>query len=224
MEQANKRNALISLIIAIAGAIAGLFGVTAFNQYVLMNLPLAARMVSAIVTYWLIAIIPIIIMFVSKDRLLDYGFEKDKIGIQLAIGVGLGIVMSVILTLIPHIAGFGGYVDSGKRYEYLWQFIYEFVYCILAVGAVEDFVFRGLIYTKAKQIIQKDWFAAVISSVLFGFFHILRGNAVQMIMTVLMGALFCLFRVRIKRCSTLSLIIAHGVYDALITVWASLLL
>ena len=174
MEQANKRNALISLIISIAGAIAGLFGVTAFNQFVLMNLPLAARLVSVIVTYWLIAIIPIIIMFVSKDRLLDYGFEKDKIGIQLAIGVGLGIVMSVILTLIPHIAGFGGYVDSGKRYEYLWQFIYEFVYCILAVGAVEEFVFRGLIYTKAKQIIQKDWFAAVISSVLFGFFTFLE--------------------------------------------------
>jgi len=91
-------------------------------------------------------------------------------------------------------------------------------------GAVEEFVFRGLIYTKAKQIIQKDWFAAVISSVLFGIFHILRGDAVQMIMTVLMGALFCLFRLKIKRCSTLSLIIAHGVYDALITVWVSLLL
>ena len=116
MEQANKRNALISLIIAIAGAIAGLFGVTAFNQYVLMNLPLAARMVSAIVTYWLIAIIPIIIMFVSKDRLLDYGFEKDKIGIQLAIGVGLGIVMSVILSLIPYISGFGCYVYSVIRF------------------------------------------------------------------------------------------------------------
>jgi uncharacterized membrane protein YjjP (DUF1212 family) len=33
------------------------------------------------------------------------------------------------------------------------------------------------------------------------------------------GALFCLFRLKIKNCSLLSLIIAHGIYDALIVVW-----
>ena len=223
MEQANNRNALISLIISYAGCIAGLLGVNALNHYVIMKLPLATKMVSLIAAYWLIALVPMIVMFVSKDRLHDYGFEKDKIGIQLAIGAVLGIAMSLILTLIPHLVGFGNYVGSG-RYEYLWKFIYEFVYCILAVGAVEEFVFRGLIYTKAKQIIQKDWFAVVISSVTFGLFHILRGSVVQMILTGLIGALFCLFRLKIKRCSTLSIIIAHGVYDALITVWASLLL
>lgn len=223
MEQANNRNALISLIISYAGCIAGLLGVNALNHYVIMKLPLATKMVSLIAAYWLIALVPMIVMFVSKDRLHDYGFEKDKIGIQLAIGAVLGIAMSLILTLIPHLVGFGNYVGSG-RYEYLWKFIYEFVYCILAVGAVEEFVFRGLIYTKAKQIIQKDWFAVVISSVTFGLFHILRESVVQMILTGLIGALFCLFRLKIKRCSTLSIIIAHGVYDALITVWASLLL
>lgn len=224
MEQANNRNALISLLISYAGCIAGLLGVNALIHYVIMKLPLATRMVSVIATYWLIALVPMIVMFVSKDRLLDYGFEKDKMGVQLAIGAVLGIAMSLILTLIPHLVGFGSYVDSGKRYEYLWKFIFEFVYCILAVGAVEEFVFRGFIYTKAKQIVQKDWFAVVISSVMFGLFHILSGNFVQMILTGLLGDLFCLFRLKIKRCSTLSLIIAHGVYDALITVWASLLL
>ena len=224
MEQAYNRNAFISLIISYAGCIAGLLGVNALNHYVIMKLPLATRMVSLITEYWLIAFVPMIVMFVSKDRLHDYGFEKDKIGIQLAIGAVLGIAMSLILTLIPHLVGFGNYVDGGKRYEYLWKFIYEFVYCIFAVGAVEEFVFRGLIYTKAKQIIQKDWFAVVISSVTFGLFHILSGSVVQMILTGLLGALFCLFRLKIKRCSTLSIIIAHGVYDALITVWTSLLL
>ena len=224
MEQARKKNALISLIISYAGCISGLLGVNALFHHVIMKLPLATRMVLSIATYWLIALVPMIVMFVSKDRLLDYGFKKDKMGVQLAIGAGLGIAMSLILTLIPHLVGFGRFVDNGKRYAYLWQFIYEFVYCILAVGAVEEFVFRGLIYTKARQIIQKDWFAVVISSVTFGLFHILSGSVVQMILTGLIGALFCLFRLKIKRCSTLSIIIAHGVYDALITVWVSLLL
>ena len=164
MEKANKRNALISLIISYVGCIAGLLGVNALMRMVIVELPLASRMVSLIIANWLIALVPMIVMFVSKERLRDYGFEKNKIGVQLAIGAALGIAMSLILTLIPHLVGFGSYVDSGKRYDYLWKFIYEFVYCILAVGAVEEFVFRGLIYTKAKQIIQKDWFAVVIKT------------------------------------------------------------
>lgn len=223
MEKAQK-NAIVALLISFIGSLLGLFGVASFNQYILMSLPLVARMFLMIITYWLIAFVPIIVMFVIKDRIYDYGFRKGKIGIQLSIGTGLGIGMSMILTLIPHLAGFGSYVDSGKRYVYLWQFIYEFVYCILAVGAVEEFVFRGVVYSKAKQIIEKEWFAVVLSSVLFGAYHLLSGNLVQMIMTGLIGALFCLFRLKIKNCTTLSLIVAHGVYDALITVWASLLL
>ena len=43
-------------------------------------------------------------------------------------------------------------------------------------------------------------------------------------MTAGIGALFCLCRIKIKNCSTLSLVIAHGVYDAMITVWANVLL
>ncbi len=38
------------------------------------------------------------------------------------------------------------------------------------------------------------------------------------------GVFFCVCRLKIKNCSTLVLIIGHGVYDALITVFASVLL
>ena len=63
-----------------------------------------------------------------------------------------------------------------------------------------------------------------ISSVFFGVFHFFSGNLVQMVMTACIGAFFCFCRLKIKNCSTLSLIIGHGVYDALITVFASALL
>ena len=129
--------------------------------------------------------------------------------------------MSLVLTLVPHLTGGGAYVDSGKRYTYLWQFAYEFLYCIAAVGIVEEFIFRGFIYNKISG---NDIAAVIGSSVLFGLFHILGGNIVQMIITAFIGAFFCLCRLKIKNCSLLSLIIAHGIYDALITVWASVLL
>ena len=97
-------------------------------------------------------------------------------------GVLVGIAMSFILTLIPHLAGFGEFVDSGKRYKYLWQFIYEFFYCIFAIAFVEEFVFRGFLYEKIKRIGQKDMIAIIGSSVLFGIFHLFSGNIVQMFM------------------------------------------
>ncbi len=220
----SKKKDIISLIIGFAGAWAGLYGVIAFNQFVLMSLSLGIRMASMILTYWLIALIPVIVMLVNKDRLTDYGFYKNKIWMQIFMGILIGVVMSVVLTLIPHLIGFGEFVDSGKRYKYLWQFAYEFVYCILAVGLVEEFVFRGFIFEKIKCIGGNDIIAGIVSSVLFGAFHLFSGNMVQMVITAFMGAFFCFCRLKIKNCTTLSLIIGHGVYDALITVFASILL
>ena len=219
-----KKKEWICLIVGFLGAMLGLFGVVLFNQFVLMSLPLSLRMISMIFVYWLIALIPIIIMFVNKDKLVEYGFSKERITFQIIVGVMIGIAMSFILTLMPHLFGFGEYVDSGKRYEYIWQFIYEFFYCIFAVGFVEEFVFRGFVYQKIKSIGQKDMIAIIGSSVLFGAFHLFSGNIIQMVMTACLGAFFCFCRLKVKNCSTLSLIIAHGVYDALITVFASVLL
>lgn len=220
----SKKKEIISLIIGFAGAVTGLYGVMSFNRFVLMSLPIGIRMVYMILTYWLIALIPAIVMIVNKDKLTDYGFSKEKIGMQIIVGILIGTVMSVLLTLIPHQIGFGEFVDSGKRYKYLWQFIYEFFYCIFAIGLVEEFVFRGFIFEKIKRVAGKDIIAVIISSVFFGVFHFFSGNLVQMVMTACIGAFFCFFRLKIKNSSTLSLIIGHGVYDALITVFASALL
>ena len=218
-----KKKELVSLIIGYLGAFLGLFGVVSFNQFVLMSLPLGLRMASMIVIYWLIALIPVIVMAVRKDKFADY-WNTDKIGYQILTGVLIGIAMSLVLTLVPHLAGFGAYVDSGKRYIYLWQFVYEFFYCTAAIGFVEELVFRGFVYNRIKNISRNEIAAVIGSSVLFGVFHLFGGNIVQMIMTAFIGAFFCLCRLKIKNCSVLSLIIAHGIYDALITVWASILL
>lgn len=220
----NKKKEWIGLMIGFLGAMFGLYGVVSFNQYVLMALPLGVRMVSMPLIYWLIAVLPIIVMKIQRDKLTDYGFNKSKIGVQIIVGILIGIAMSLILTLIPHLFGFGEYVDSGKRYLYLWQFIYEFIYSILVIGFVEELVFRGFVYEKIKRISQNNLVAIISSSVLFGVFHLFSGNIVQMIMTACIGAFWCFCRLKIKNCSLLSLIIAHGVYDALITVWASILL
>lgn len=219
-----KRKEILDIVLCYIGTMLGVLAVRFFNMYVMMSIPLVPRMAVIIAVYWVIALAAIIITLIRKEPAKKYGFFKDKMLIQIGIGVAIAIAMSVVFTLIPHLAGFGQFFDTGNRYEYLWQYIFEFTYCILSVGFVEEFVFRGFIFGKLQKICRNNVLPVVISSALFGLFHIFNGSIFQMLMTAGIGALFCLCRLKIKNCSTLSLIIAHGVYDALITVWANVLL
>ncbi len=219
----NRKKEWTVIVLGLFGVLLALYALTIFNQNILMTLPLGTRMAAMIITYWLLAAAPIMIMFLCKETLSDYGFTKEKIFQQILLGVLIGIAFSQVFTLIPHILKFGDLVDNGKRYSHLWQFAYEFLYCILAVGLVEEFIFRGFFYGKLKKI-SNDTIAIILSSAFFGSFHLFVGNLIQMIMTVFLGVIWCFCRSKLKYCSTLSLAIAHGIYDALITVWAAIFL
>lgn len=212
------KKAVRDLILGFAGSILGLVLVILFNQYLLMLLPLPARMVSMIPVYWLIALAPFVIKALRGDRLADYGFSAEKLPCQILTGLTIGVLMSLVLTLLPHLAGLGSWVDNGTRYQHPWQFVYEFVYCTAAVGCVEEFVFRGFLYHKLNHL-SGETAAILISSALFGLFHLFGGSIAQVVMTALLGAFFCLCRKWFRNCTTFSLILAHGVYDALIAVW-----
>lgn len=213
----------ISLIIGFIGSMLGLIVLNVFNRNILMLLPLPARMITMIITYWLVALASIILMTAHKEKLSEYGFTAEKLENQIIVGVLIAAAMSLALTVVPHLLGFGEYVSSEKNYTRLWQFIYEFIYCIFAVGFAEEFVFRGYIYKKILDISGRETAAVIASSVLFGLFHIFRGSIVQVIMTAFIGAFFCLCRAKLKGCTIISLVIAHGIYDALITVWTAVL-
>ena len=217
----SKKKEWIGLIAAYIGAVLGLVGIMLYNINIRGGLPPVPRMLVTIGSRVLLMIIPIIVMIISRDKLSDYGFSKEKIGIQIAIGAMLGLVISVFLTLIPHLAGFGEYVDNGNRYNKAWMFVYDFTFFIFGVGLSEEFVFRGLIYEKIRRISGKDSIAVIVSSIMFGFIHLFGGNLIQVAITSVIGIIFAVLRLKIKRCSTLSLIVLHGVYDAMITVWAS---
>ena len=83
------------------------------------------------IVYWLMARIYNLLNQIAGINIFDAGDGKSLIStISSNIYILIGVVMSVVLTLIPHLIGFGEFVDSGKRYKYLWQFAYEFLYCI----------------------------------------------------------------------------------------------
>ena len=214
-----RDNDIVSLTMGAMGSIVGVFMLYMFNTKI-ANMPVPLRAPLMFVLYWAVAVIPIIIIRQDKMRPADLGFEKEGIIRQILIGIGLGLGTSLVLTGIPVLAGFGEYVNSGKSYDELWKFVYEFAYCILSVGAAEELVFRGFIYSKLKSLFGKEIYAAVGSSLLFGLFHVFRGNIAQIFVTAVIGFIFCTYRNKIKCCTLLSLMICHGVYDAMITIWA----
>lgn len=199
-------------------------GVILFNRSVLKTLPIGLRMIGAISTSLLTVLVPLIITILNKDSSESLGFEKEHIRKQIIIGICIAFILSFLFTLIPHLAGLSMLVDNGKRYTQAWQFAYEILYCLIAVSLTEEFVFRGFIYQKCRAISGSETTAIIVSSFLFGVSHLLNGNIIQALVTALLGILWCILRLKIKDCTTLSLIIANSIYDFLITVWTAVFL
>jgi len=212
----------LQLIIAIIGVFVAVFGVSMFNQHLLMSFSLPLRMILMIVIQWVLFIVPGILMIVNKENLADIGFGKEKILQQIGFGVLLAFAMSLVLTVVPIMLGFKDMVGN-ITYTQPWKIVYQFVYAILGVALAEELIFRGYIFNKLLEIKDSRWLAIIISSVLFGLFHIFNGNILQVIITAFLGFLFCIFREKIKGCTLISLIIAHGIYDAMIVLWVSIL-
>ncbi len=217
-----KKRHIIELIIAVLGVFAMLFALVIFNRYLLMGFSLSARIVLTIATQWTLFFVPGILMIIRREKIVDLGFSKDNILSQIALGAVIALAMSAAFTVIPIMLGFKDMVGS-TSYSKAWQFAYQFGYTILGVALAEELIFRGYIFYKLLKIKDAQWFAIIISSLLFGLFHILNGNIIQIAMTTVLGIIYCVLRERIKYCTTLSLIIAHGVYDALIVVWVSVM-
>jgi len=212
----------VQLLIAVFGTFVVVFGLFIFNQHLLMSFPLPLRMILMIVTQWLLFLLPGILMIVNKEKFSDIGFRKEKIPMQIGIGVLLAFSMSLVLTALPIILGFKDMVGN-TVYTQAWKFVYQFIYAIFGVALAEELIFRGYIFNKILKIKNSKWLAIIISSFLFGLFHIFSGNVIQVFMTAFLGLIFCISREKIKGCTLLSLIIAHGVYDAMIVIWVSIL-
>jgi len=218
-----KNKKIIETIIAVVSVFLLEFGLICFNKYVLMSLPLAARMIFMIVMYWIIALVPIIFCVKNKEKLACLGFSKDKILKQVLIGVVIGCIMSIFITLIPILIFGKENTYSSYNFKYIWQYLYQFIYLLVGVALTEEFIFRGYLLKNIKDICKNSIVPIIITSFLFGLFHIFNGNIVQVMMTSFIGAIFVICREKIKDCSLLSLIIAHGLYDWLIVLFTAIL-
>ena len=206
----------LPLIISVIWVFLATAALLLFNQYLLMSLPLGLRIMLCFVTYWCVAAVPLI--FALRDGYCP--FPAEKLWLQLLWGLVLGAGVSVVFTLLPRFLGLGHLVGSGNGYRKLWQFVYELLYQVAAVALVEEFLFRGFLYHLLRLLLRREWAAVLVSSVLFGLLHFGSGDPVHMVSTAVLGALLCLCRNKLRHCTLLSLVLAHGLYNWLISLWS----
>ena len=219
---ARNKKALIDLGIGVFGIFCTLLVVVWLNQQILMQLTLGWRMVLLITSQWLFMIVPLLLMRINHERIQFLMKSEVRLSNQILTGIILAFLMSFLFTVVPILLGFKEMVGS-TSYTKVWQFAFDLFYSLFAVALAEEFVFRGYLFHKLLEVNQSKWFAILISSLLFGLFHSFQGDVLQVIVTTFLGILFCLLREKIKSVSLLSLVIIHGLYDALITLWVAIL-
>lgn len=163
-----------------------------------------------IMIQWIIPVIVFLLMKREEISFRDIGFSRDSLLLQALIGYLLGMLLAFFIYVIPDLI-------TGKpifRSEIDFH-ISDALYYIGGVAASEEILFRGYLFQKIRKIKDSILLSAIVSSALFGIFHIYGGNVYQILSASFFGMAFCLFRQKIKGCTLLSLIFAHGVYGTL---------
>ena len=135
---------------------------------------------------------------------------------QYGIGVTISLILSVTIAIIPALCGFS---LIGNHTDFSWfVLIYDLLFYMLIIGPVEEFVFRVYLQDTFMSFFEKHkWLGVVIASFLFGLWHIINGNVVQVLFTFGIGLVFGFSKYKIKDCGYVGVSVGHGLYDFLNT-------
>lgn len=150
-------------------------------------------------------------------KLTDMKIEIDlRNKHQYLIGIAIALGLSVVIAVIPALCGFS---LVGNHVDFSWFVLtYDFVFYLLIVGPVEEFVFRVFLQDAFVSFFEKrKWVGVVIASFLFGLWHIINGNVIQVLFTFGIGFVFGFAKYKIKDCGYIGVSLGHGLYDFLNT-------
>ena len=171
------------------------------------------RIVALVGLNLLNGIVALIAMKLTRMK-INIDFKNKR---QIFIGVIIAISLSVFIAIIPALCGFslvGGHTD------FSWfTIIYDFLFYMLIIGPVEEFVFRVYLQdTFVSFFEKKKWIGVVVASFLFGLWHMINGSIIQVIFTFGIGLVFGFAKYKIKDCGYIGVSFGHGLYDFLNTV------
>lgn len=148
------------------------------------------------------------------DMKLDIDFRNRR---QYLIGIVIALALALTIAVVPALCGFS---LVGGHTEWSWPgMIRQFLFCVLIVGPVEEFVFRVYLQDVFVSFFEnKKWLGVVIASALFGLSHLINGNLAQVIFTFGIGLVFGFARYKLRDCGYVGVAFGHGLYDFLIVI------
>ena len=136
---------------------------------------------------------------------------------QYAMGVALALILSLCIAVIPSL--FGLYLVGEGTAVSLTELLYDFFFYLLVIGPVEELMFRVYLQELFMDFLpQKKWLGVVLASLLFGLYHWINGNLMQVIFTFGIGLYFGFAKYKLKNCGYTAVALGHGLYDFLNTV------
>jgi membrane protease YdiL (CAAX protease family) len=168
---------------------------------------------------------PLILCRAMKNPICKLGFKKDSLLKQVLTGIGVFAVLAFIFTIAVFMLGNNKGILLTAKETRIGIFIYSIVFDIVFVGMGEEMLFRGYFMDRFHTLTGSGVWAVVIPALMFGIWHFPNNqDFLQLILLPLVGAAFGFARLKIKDCSTLSVGIAHGLYDSYILVLSLILL
>ena len=142
---------------------------------------------------------------------LNLNFKEKK---QYLIGISIGLILSTCIIYIPLLFGIN-FVGPHETYSKL-SLLYNFLFFMLIIGPVEELIFRVYLEETFISFFNKNkWISVIITSLLFGLWHLINGSFIQVLFTLGIGLVFGFSKYLIKNCTYLSVSIGHGLYDFL---------
>ena len=203
-----KRN-IATLCISIVFMIA----ITFFARFVKIIDILWLRIAALVGLNLLNGVVALIAMKITRMK-INIDFKNKH---QIFIGAVIAITLSVFIAIIPALCGFS---LVGEHTDFSWfTIIYDFLFYMLIIGPVEEFVFRVYLQdTFVSFFEKKKWIGVVVASFLFGLWHMINGSIIQVIFTFGIGLVFGFAKYKIKDCGYIGVSFGHGLYDFLNTV------
>ncbi len=204
---ADSKNSIIIFIIAIVLII----GLTFVMWAIMLANSYTARLCLTMLLIVAYTAFAIIAMFLTGQAKLLLP-TKNKLWLQILIGIGIAAVLCFFVGIVPILCGtslIGSHSDMSAG-----RIVLTAVQDILFVGVGEEIVFRGYIQNQFTVWLKKcKWLSPLISAAIFGLWHLINGSLIQVLFTTAIGCVFGYAKYFIKDCSLLSVIIAHGLYD-----------
>lgn len=135
---------------------------------------------------------------------------------QYLIGAVIALALSVVIAVVPALCGFS---LIGDHADFSWfVLVYDLLFYLLIIGPVEEFVFRVYLQDTFVSFFEKrKWLGVVLASFLFGSWHLINGNIIQVLFTFGIGLVFGFAKYKIRDCGYIGVAFGHGLYDFLNT-------